>query len=97
MSEAIILEFGGVGAEKYREVNATLGIDPDTGAGEWPDGLQSHTGASSPNGLLVLEVWETQEAQAAFMESRLGPALGKAGMPDPTRVEWLSVEGLYPR
>jgi hypothetical protein len=46
---------------------------------------------------MVLEVWDSQEAQAAFMESRLGPALGKAGMPEPSRAEWLSVEGLYPR
>jgi hypothetical protein len=97
MSEALILEFGGVDAAKYHEVNATLGIDPETGEGDWPDGLVSHTGASSANGLMVLEVWDSQEAQAAFMESRLGPALGKAGMPEPSRAEWLSVEGLYPR
>jgi hypothetical protein len=97
MSEAIILEFSGVDAAKYREVNATLGIDPDTGEGDWPAGLLSHTGASSSNGLLVLEVWDTRASQAAFMESRLGPALGKASMPEPSRVEWLAVEGLYPR
>jgi hypothetical protein len=93
MSEALILEFSGVSADQYREVNATLGIDPETGEGDWPDGITAHTGASGAVGLLVFEVWDSREAQAAFMASRLGPALGKAGLPEPTRAEWLSVEG----
>jgi hypothetical protein len=97
MSEALILEFSGVDAAKYREVNAHLGINPDTGEGDWPDGLVTHTGSTGANGLLVFEVWESQAAQGAFMESRLGPALGEAGMAEPTRAEWLLVEGLYPR
>ena len=53
MSEALILEFSGVDGAKYREVNTTLGIDPETGEGDWPDGLLTHIGASSANGLLV--------------------------------------------
>jgi hypothetical protein len=95
MSDALVLEFSGVSAAQYREVNAILGIDPESGAGDWPDGLTSHTGAASASGLLVFEVWESQDAQAAFMTSRLGPALGQAGLPEPTRAEWLSVEGYH--
>jgi hypothetical protein len=93
MSDALVLEFSGVSAAQYREVNALLGIDPDTGEGDWPDGLTSHTGAASADGLLVFEVWESQDAQAAFMSARLGPALGRAGLPEPARVEWFAVEG----
>jgi hypothetical protein len=93
MSDALVLEFGGVSAAQYREVNAVLGIDPVTGEGDWPAGLMSHTGAASASGLLVFEVWESQEAQAAFMSTRLGPALGQVGLPEPAREEWLSVEG----
>jgi hypothetical protein len=93
MSDALVLEFSGVSAAQYREVNAVLGIDPVTGEGDWPAGLTSHTGAASASGLLVFEVWESQEAQAAFMSSRLGPALGQVGLPEPARQEWLSVEG----
>jgi len=29
------------------------------------------------------------------MAARLGPALGQAGLREPTRVEWLSVAGHY--
>jgi len=93
MPDALVLEFTGVSPAQYREVNAVLGIDPDTGDGDWPDGLTAHTGAASASGLLVFEVWESQEAQAAFMSSRLGPALGQVGLPEPARAEWLSVEG----
>jgi hypothetical protein len=93
MSDALVLEFTGVSAAQYREVNAILGLDPETGAGDWPDGLTCHTGAASESGLVVFEVWESQDAQAAFMSSRLGPALSQAAVPEPARAEWLSVVG----
>jgi hypothetical protein len=93
MSDALVLEFTGVSAAQYREVNAILGLDPETGAGDWPDGLTCNTGAASESGLVVFEVWESQDAQAAFMSSRLGPALSQAAVPEPARAEWLSVVG----
>lgn len=93
MSDALILEFSGVSAAQYSAVNAALGLDPDTGDGDWPPGLLSHTGAASADSLLVFEVWDSRESQADFMTSRLGPALGQVGVPEPGRVEWFSVEG----
>jgi hypothetical protein len=36
---------------------------------------------------MVVEVWESKEAQAEFM-ARLGPALAQAGVPQPNRTEW---------
>jgi hypothetical protein len=97
MSEALFFEFGaGVNADQYNAVNEFLGLDSATGGGDWPAGLLSHTGAASPGGgFIVFEVWDSQESQGAFMASRLGPALGKAGVPEPTRMEWLSVVGHY--
>ena len=95
MSDALLYEFTGVGADDYRAVNAKLGLDPDTGAGDWPAGLVSHTGAvTSDGGFVVFEVWESREAQEAFA-ARLGPILGEAGVPEPKRVEWFSVAGHY--
>ena len=96
MSEALIFEFAGVSNSEYDAVNALLGLDPATGSGDWPAGMLSHTGAATPDGrFLVFEVWESQESQGEFMASLLGPALGKAGVPEPTRIEWLSVVGRY--
>jgi len=94
MSDALILEFNGVTKDQYDAVNTILGIGPVTEVGDWPAGLLHHIGAVGAAGnLVVMEVWDTQESQMAFMTSRLGPALDKAGIPDPTRVEWLSVVG----
>ena len=96
MSEALFFEFAGVSVDDYNAVNAILGLDPATGGGDWPAGLLSHTGAAGTGGgFIVFEVWDSQESQAAFMASRLGPALGQSGVPEPTRVEWLSVVGHY--
>jgi len=92
MSDALILEFAGTTPDQYQGVNTLLGIDSATGEGDWPDGLISHTGtATAAGGLLVFEVWDSQETQATFMASRLGPALHEAGLPEPSRVEWLTL------
>ena len=94
MSDALFFEFTGVSADDYRSVNAILGLDPDTGDGAWPAGLLTHTAAAGDDGsLVVFEVWESQDAQAAWMTSRLGPALTQAGIPEPRRVKWLTVAG----
>ena len=45
--------------------------------------------------LVLFEVWQSQEAQTAWMASRLGPALVQAGIPEPQRVKWLTVVGQY--
>ena len=91
MSEALILEFKGT-VDQYQAVNTELGVDFEKGEG-LPAGLLSHTGASSDGTLLVFEVWDTVASQEAFMAERLGPALGKVGVVEPHRVEWLSVVG----
>ena len=95
MSEALILEFQGTKAD-YDAVNDILGIDPVTHEGDWPAGLLSHVGATGATGnMVVFEVWDSQASQGNFMASRLGPALGKVGMTEPTRQEWLTVIGNF--
>jgi hypothetical protein len=94
MPEAFILEFDGFGKDTYLAVNERLGIDPATGEGDWPTGLLSHVGAAKPDGWVVFEIWESQDAQARFMDDRLGAALQEAGVTaPPARAEWLDVAG----
>ena len=96
MSDALLYEFSGVNVADYNAVNAKLGLDPATGSGDWPAGLLSHTGATGAEGaFFVFEVWDSRQSQEAFMSSRLGPALGESGVPEPIRTEWLSVVGSY--
>jgi len=93
MAAAVILEFEGVTTKEYDAVNAELGIDMDTGEGEWPDGLVTHSAGLNEGGhLVVMEVWDTPEHQARFMEGRLGAALVKGGITDPpSSVTWIEL------
>jgi hypothetical protein len=92
MAEGLILEFEGVGREQYNAVNSRLGIDMDSGEGDWPDGLVFHAGGAKAGGWVVFEVWQSQEAQERFMNERLGRALQEGGITEPpARVEWLDL------
>ncbi len=93
MASELILEFEGVTTKEYDAVNEELGIDPATGSGEWPDGLVAHSAGLNENGhLVVIEVWDTPEHQANFMDERLGEALVKGGVSGPpSRVTWIEL------
>ena len=94
MAAELILEFEGVTTEEYRAVNKALGIDPDTGEGNWPDGMIAHSaGLNDAGNLTVLEVWDTPGHQAAFMEGRLLKALQEGGITEPpASVTWIELE-----
>src|ERR1035437_4268322 len=75
MSEVLILEFEGFGAETYERVNGILGINADSGEGDWPAGMHTHlAGPTAGGGWMVIEVWESQEDQDPLMKTRLCPA-----------------------
>jgi hypothetical protein len=94
MAAAIILEFEGVTLKEYTAVNQALGIDYKTGEGDWPDGLVSHSAGLNEGGhLVVMEVWDTPEHQARFMDERLGAALAEGGVTSPpSSVTWIELE-----
>ncbi len=84
MAVQIILEFEGVTTTEYYAVNKELGINESTGEGDWPDGLVTHAAGLNGDGhLVVIEVWDSIEHQARFMEERLGAALAKGGITGP--------------
>ena len=56
MSEAHLLEFHGATTDQYNAVNALLGLDPNTGEGDWPAGLLHHVGAADDRSLEWLPV-----------------------------------------
>lgn len=92
MADALILEFDGVGVEDYKRVNGKLGIDMASGEGDWPQGLQTHSGGAKPGGWVVYEVWASKSDQERFMEERLGRALQEGGIEGPPRrMEWLDL------
>jgi hypothetical protein len=90
MPDTLILEFTGVGAAEYAAVNSQLGIDMETGQGDWPPGLLSHAAGIADDGsFVVTEVWASQADQSAFMESRLGAALAAGVITAMPKVRWV--------
>jgi hypothetical protein len=93
MAACVILEFEGVTEKEYNAVNGELGIDTDTGEGDWPDGMVSHSAGLNEKGhLVVIEVWDTPQHQAKFMRERLGEALAKGGVTGPpSSATWIEL------
>jgi hypothetical protein len=93
MAAELILEFEGVTLAEYYAVNKELGIDPESGEGNWPDGLVTHSAGLNEDGhLVVIEVWDTPEHQARFMEGRLGEALARGGIAaPPSSITWIEL------
>ena len=90
MPEVLILEFSGVTEADYASVNRHLGIDMHTGVGDWPPGLLSHAAGADDDGtLIVTEVWNSRENQAAFLDGRLGAALAAGGVTTMPKVRWV--------
>jgi hypothetical protein len=46
----LILEFDGIDRDTYTAVNGHLGIDANTGEGDWPAGTLFHAGGAKPGG-----------------------------------------------
>lgn len=94
MAELLITEIDGIGEAEYHKVNAELGIDSN-GEGDWPDGLISHTAGTNDGGLIVIEIWESREAQEAAMP-RLGAAIQKTGLQEkPMRAKWSKLKAQH--
>ena len=79
----MLMELPGATTEQYDRVNEILGVGTD----EAPPGLISHHAGRAGDGLLIVDVWESEDALGRFLDSGLRDAAGKAGLPEvPPRV-----------
>jgi hypothetical protein len=86
MAIGFVMQFAGMQAGDYDQVMQILGLatpNSPEAADKWPGGIISHTAGGTAQGWCVVDVWESQERFDAFMQSRLGPAMGQAGLPEP--------------
>jgi len=79
MAIVMMLEVPGGTIEQYEQANEIMGIHGDENA---PDGLLGHVAAKTEDGVLIVDVWESQEHLDTFFRERLGDALHQAGVPD---------------
>lgn len=89
MAEVVVLEFSAPDAASiYTRVNGILGWGGVPGPAVRPEGLISSISGGTDDKLIVVEVWESKQHQEKFLHSQLGPALAKAEVAEPSRVEW---------
>jgi hypothetical protein len=77
MSVLMVMEASGATPEQYDRTNEIMGIHGD---GDAPDGLIQHVAAFDDGGLVIADVWESEEALNRFYEERLGAALQESGI-----------------
>lgn len=77
MAVVMIMESPGATTDQYDKVNEIMGIRGDEDA---PEGLVQHVAATSDDGVVVVDVWESPEALDRFFQERLGAALEQAGL-----------------
>jgi hypothetical protein len=83
MAVAIIMDFPGGTLEQYDQVIGKMGLEP---GGDTPDGALFHWVAQTPEGLRVVDVWETQEEFDKFAAEQIGPYSQEAGLQPPQTV-----------
>src|ERR1700694_490158 len=91
MAAGLVLRFPGLTRAEYEAVNNKLNIDMNTGAGDWAGGLLSHAGGEADGALVVIEIWESREAQGRFMQGQLGRALHDAGVTVMPEITWVDL------
>src|SRR5436190_3940010 len=82
MAVMYTMEFTGIGTDTYDAIMKELGLDKK--GAKWPKGVLSHAAGKSPDGMCVVDVWESEAAFGKFREKQLMPAFQKVGgLPEP--------------
>jgi hypothetical protein len=85
MAVLITAEVPGMTVEQYDKVNELMGVSSASDV----DGLICHTAAVTDGGMLISDVWESEDAFERFINERLMGAFqqaGVAGGPEPKMV-----------
>jgi hypothetical protein len=75
MAVAMFAHFPGLTSERYDELMAHLDLDANPAPG-----AILHVAAEAEDGVNVVDLWQTKEAAAAFVEQRLNPVLSHLGI-----------------
>jgi hypothetical protein len=76
MTVMMTAEVPGATEQQYRELNEALGITPESP----PDGLITHMAARTPDGMRIVDVWQSEQAFNTFIEGAM-PTMQQAGIP----------------
>jgi heme-degrading monooxygenase HmoA len=81
MAMGQVLKFSGGDMSMYDAIRNELGIVDNVG---WPEALIAHSAGATPDGFVVAEWWESEDAWNEFFATKLQPAFAKVGnIPQP--------------
>ena len=83
MAVAFKMKFEGATLEQYDQVMQLMGLDQGDAS---PDGAVFHWVAPTDNGIIVVDVWESDEQFNKFAEEQIGPYTQQVGIPEPPQV-----------
>ena len=81
MAVLMIMELPGTTTDDYEAVNEAMGIHE----GNLPDGLVHHAVGPTEDGdgILIVDVWESEAQLDRFFQDQIGPAMQQAGVESP--------------
>lgn len=91
MAVAFKMRFRGATIEQYDQVLELMGF---TGGIVDADGAIFHWVAKTDDGILVVDVWESDEQFERFSEEQIGPFSEQVGIPEPPQVSRHEVHNL---
>ena len=88
MAVAIEMRFRGATLDQYDQVLQKMGLTP---GGATPAKAISHWVAETPDGLHIVDVWESREAYDTFAAEKIGPYSAEAGITEPPETRFYDV------
>jgi hypothetical protein len=95
MAIGLSIRFADATAEQYDAINAEMGVEDDM-----PDGLIFHAAGPIKDGWGILDFWDSRAQFDAFLESRIGPAIGAVGdaaPPNPPEIKEFPIHNIMQR
>jgi hypothetical protein len=80
MAVAFKMKFEGATLEQYDRVMELMGLDQGDSS---PDGAVFHWVSATDDGIVVVDVWESDEQFNKFAEEQIGPYTQQVGIPNP--------------
>ena len=90
MVTAMLMEWPESTLDHYNRVMSSLGLDANP-----PDGAIFHVAGFGPNGMRVLDIWESQQAFERFQQERLNAVIQKVGIPGQPKIQFFPVHNMY--
>jgi hypothetical protein len=84
------MKWAGVTKAQYEAVRKSVAWETDK-----PEGGRFHVAALEPQGLRVVDLWESAELFNRFVETRLMPGVKAAGIQGDPQIEVLPVHAIF--